>query len=129
MAHFAQLDPTNTVLRVIVIGNDAITDPETGEENESLGVPLCQSHFGDDTVCKQTSYNQYFRIRFAGIGFTYDEDRDAFIPPKPHPSWILNDETTIWEPPGGWPENLGEVPGPWYQWDESGQEWILLGHD
>ena len=134
MAHFAQIDtsgrwPTNTVVNVIVISNEDIRDPVTNQDDEETGVALCRGHFGEDTEWKQTSISGRFRGRYAGIGFTYDEARDVFLDPQPHPSWTLNETTTEWEPPGGYPADFGEVPGPWYQWDEDEQEWILLGHD
>jgi hypothetical protein len=97
MAHFAQLESaTNTVLRVIVISNEAITD-ETGQEHESLGIALCQQLYGADTAWVQTSYNSQFRRYYAGVGFGYDAAKDVFILPKPSgDGWILDPDTLEW---------------------------------
>lgn len=80
MAHFAELDSNNTVLRVLVVSNDDITD-ENGDEQEELGVAFLQGLLGEDTIWKQTSYNNNFRGTYAGIGYTYDEENDVFVPP------------------------------------------------
>jgi hypothetical protein len=98
MAHFAKLDFTNTVVQVLVVSNDELLDSQ-GIENESLGVTFLQSLFGNDTTWKQTSYNQNFRKNYAGIGYTYSYEKDAFIPPMPddEESWTLNEETLQWE--------------------------------
>ena len=82
MAHFAELDSNNTVLRVLVVSNDDITD-ENGQEQEALGITFLQNLFGADTQWVQTSYNNNFRGTYAGIGFTYDEENDVFLPPQP----------------------------------------------
>jgi hypothetical protein len=94
MAHFAQLE-NNTVIRVIVIGNDDIMDAN-GNESEAIGQAFCQQ-FGEGTYV-QTSYNGTFRKNYAGIGFTYDSQRDAFIPPKPPIDVDFNEETCRWIP-------------------------------
>ena len=94
MAHFAELDATNTVTQVIVVHNNELLD--NGVESEAKGIAFCQSLFGGNWV--QTSYNGNIRKNFAGIGYTYDSVRDAFIPPKPEEGeWILNEDTCIWE--------------------------------
>jgi len=94
MAHFAQLDESNNVLQVIVVNNNELLD--NGIESEAKGIEFCQSLFGGNWV--QTSYNNNFRKNYAGIGYFYDESKDAFIPPKPkNGNWILNEETCIWE--------------------------------
>ena len=94
MAHFAELDATNTVTQVIVVHNNELLD--NGVESEAKGIAFCQSLFGGNWV--QTSYNASIRKNFAGIGYTYDEVRDAFIPPKPEiGEWILNEDTCKWE--------------------------------
>ena len=84
MAHFAELDSSNVVLRVLVVSNDDITD-DNGQEQESLGVAFLQGLLGADTRWVQTSYNGNFRGRYAGIGFTYDPDTDEFVEPEPEP--------------------------------------------
>jgi lipocalin len=94
MAHFAQLE-NNTVIRVIVIGNDDIKD-EHGNESEAIGQAFCQQ-FGEGTYL-QTSYNNSFRKNYAGIRFTYDPQRDAFIPPKPSDDVDFDEETCRWIP-------------------------------
>jgi hypothetical protein len=94
MAHFAQLDESNIVTQVIVVHNNELLD--NGVESEAKGVAFCQSLLGGNWV--QTSYNGNTRKNFAGIGFTYDQARDAFIPPKPKEgNWVLNEDTCIWE--------------------------------
>ena len=82
MAHFAELDSNNTVLRVLVVDNMMIKD-EQGNEVEQLGIDFLKSLFGQETVWMQTSYNGNMRKNYAGIGYTYDQTRDAFINPKP----------------------------------------------
>ena len=127
MAHFAQLDENNTVLQVLVIGNDDTSD-ENGNEVEAIGVEFCKSLFGSNTIWKQTSYNTKggehllggtpFRKNYAAIGFKYDETLDAFIPPKPFPSWTLNEDTCLWEAPIPMPTDDKD-----YIWNEENQTW------
>jgi hypothetical protein len=98
MAHFAQIDNTNIVLQVIVVNNEVINNAE-GLDGEATGIAFCQSLYGAETKWLQTSYNGSFRKNFAGIGYTYDETRDAFIPPKPaEGNWIFSEEIYRWEP-------------------------------
>ena len=119
MAHFAQLDADNVVLDVIVINNAVIKDLPF-PESEPLGVAFCQSLYGADTVWKQTSYSANFRGAYAGIGYTYDATRDAFIAPKPEEgTWVLNENTCQWERPVEMPKD-----GKTYNWDEATQSWI-----
>lgn len=126
MAHFAELDQNNTVLRVIVVANEETQDIN-GVENEELGIAYCRRLFGLNTNWRQTSYNGNIRFRYAGIGYTYDEVLDAFIPPKPYPSWILNPATADWEAPIPRPELTPEeiAAGYYYTWDETNQNWEL----
>lgn len=93
MAHFAELDENNLVKQVIVVHNNELLD--NGVESEAKGIAFCQSLFGGNW--KQTSYNGNIRKNYAGIGYTYDEERDAFIPPKPEGDWVLNEDTCQWE--------------------------------
>lgn len=94
MAHFAELDETNIVKQVIVIHNNELLD--NGAESEAKGAAFCQSLFGGTWV--QTSYNGNIRKNFAGIGFTYDPIRDAFIAPKPaEGNWELDEDTCQWK--------------------------------
>lgn len=114
MAHFAELDENNVVLRVIVVSNDDCKDAE-GNESEEVGIEFCYNLLGG--TWKQTSYNGNMRFRYAGIGYTYDPIRDAFIAPQPFSSWVLNEETTEWEAP---------IPRPTeglYIWNEDDQRW------
>ena len=119
MAHFAQVDETNTVLQVLVVNNTDITN-EHGEEVEQLGIAWLQQLFGADTRWIQTSYNNKFRVRYAGIGYTYDPTLDAFLIPQPFPSWVLNETTCLWEPPIPMPNDATTVP---YSWNETLQQW------
>jgi hypothetical protein len=99
MAHFAELDANNFVLRVIVVGNDMILDSQ-GQESEQVGIAFCKSLFGVDTRWIQTSYNGNIRKNYAGIGFTYDQTRDAFIEPQPEgEGWLLDETTCQWRNP------------------------------
>jgi hypothetical protein len=107
MAHFAEIDENNIVLRVLVTNNDF--------PNE--GYNWLIENLGGTWI--KTSYNANIRKNFAGIGYTYDEGRDAFIPPKPYESWILNEDTCQWEAPTAYPTD-----GKLYTWDEDSQEWI-----
>jgi len=116
MAHFAELDSNNVVLRVIVVG-DKDTADVNGNEVESIGVSFCQKLLGGNW--KQTSYNGNKRKNYAGAGFTYDAAIDAFVPPKPYPSWVLNNETAQWVAPVPMPTD-----GKKYTWDEATQSWV-----
>jgi hypothetical protein len=119
MAHFAQLDENNIVLRVIVISNNDAPDPSP-ENSEEAGINFI-NHLatGDESLLgtwRQTSYNDTFRKQFAKIGDTYNEELDMFISPKPFPSWSL-DENGDWLPPIPCP-----VPG--MMWEEETQSWV-----
>lgn len=119
MAHYAFLDPDNIVTEVIV-GKD---EGEDGTDWEA--------HYGNfrQQICKRTSYNSIggqhslggtpFRKNYAGIGYTYDPNRDAFIPPQPYPSWLLNEDTCLWDPPVPYPDGDGR-----YTWDEISGSWL-----
>jgi hypothetical protein len=96
MAYFAELDENNVVLRVISVSNEITT--QNSEEQEQLGINFCQNLFGG--IWLQTSFNNRIRKNYAGPGFVYDADRDAFIPPKPQgDGWVLNEETCLWSNP------------------------------
>jgi len=114
MAHFAQINSDNVVTQVIVVSNG---DCGGGEYpgSDSIGADFCHKLLGG--TWKQTSYNNNFRKRYAGIGYTFNEELDAFIAPKPYPSWTLNETTADWEAPVARPET-----GTW-TWDEANQEW------
>jgi hypothetical protein len=96
MAHFAELDDSGTVIRVIVVINELMLD-DNGHESEPVGAAYCQSLFGAETRWAQTSYSGKFRKNYAGIGYTFDTQRDAFIPPKPNGDhWLLDEGTCQW---------------------------------
>jgi len=115
MAHFAELDANNVVLRVIVVGNKDTSDA-SGVEKESIGKAFCERLFGGNWV--QTSYNGNIRKRYAGIGYSYDPALDAFIAPQPYPSWTLDDNAD-WQAPVPMPSD-----GKMYAWDEDAQAWV-----
>lgn len=135
MAHYAELDENNVVLRVIVV-SDEDAGPPPGIEGEAFCAKLLGGRW------KQTSYNTRcglhydsstntpdggvpFRKNYAGIGSVYDEVRDAFISPTPYPSWVLNETTCCWEPPV--PQPLDPAPdGYVYQWSEAAAGWVLV---
>lgn len=110
MAHWAELDENNKVLRVLVGNND---DPAGDEGHQWL-----VDNLGGTWV--KTSYNSTIRKNFAGVDYTYDAERDAFIPPKPYNSWILDEDTCLWNPPVEYPTD-----GIVREWDESTLSWIL----
>jgi hypothetical protein len=124
MAHFAKLGTGNIVERVAVVSNDVAT-------SEQAGVDFLNNLHGSRDVWKQTSYNTYagqhklggtpFRKNYADVGFFYDEEKDAFIPPKPYNSWILNDDTCRWEAPINYPDDDKN-----YEWNEQTQSWEEL---
>lgn len=121
MAHFAELGENNVVLRVIVVANSDTAD-ENGNEVEAIGTTFCRNLLGG--TWKQTSYNGNFRKNYAGIGYTYDSQRDAFIPPKPFNSWLLNETTCNWEAPVALPQDAGTGDPPkFYTWNEDILNW------
>jgi len=113
MAHFAKIE-NNIVTQIIVISNEELVGDFP--ENESMGIEICNSLIEGDW--KQTSYNNNFRVRFAGIGYEYNAEHDAFIVPSPYPSWVLNLETFIYEAPVAMPED-----GKKYVWSEDNLNW------
>jgi hypothetical protein len=118
MAHFAQIDENNIVLQVLVVSNSDINDLPF-PDSEPVGCQFLQTLFGPNTEWKQTSYNSNFRKNYAGIGYVYDSALNAFISPKPYPSWLLNTNTCIWEPPVAKPDD-GKI----YIWSEEEQKWV-----
>ena len=124
MAHFAKLDENNIVITVLVIADsDAPTEAE--------GEAFCKNLFKVTNTFKQTSYNTQegvhllggtpFRKNFAGIGYEYDSSRDAFIPPKPFASWVLDESTCVWEAPVARPND-----GKYYDWNEENRQWVEI---
>nr|BAR34349.1 hypothetical protein [uncultured Mediterranean phage uvMED] len=133
MAHFAQLDENNVVTQVIVVSNDDTSD-SNGTETESIGVAFCQKLLGADTNWKQTSYNSSMRVRYAGIGYSYNAELDAFVPPQPYASWTLDSGTADWVSPLGAAPALTDEQteaGSYYRWDEDAYQadntagWVL----
>ena len=118
MAHFAKLDDNNIVLAVHVVNNDVIT--VNNVESEQAGIDFLTELHGYPKW-KQTSYSGSMRKNYAGVGYSYNSELDAFISPKPYESWILNTDTCKWEAP---------IPVPSldkrYNWDEESQSWIEL---
>ena len=114
MAHFAQLDENNVVVSVIVVDNKDTADAN-GVEKEYIGASFCERLFGG--TWKQTSYNANFRKNYAGIGYSYRADIDAFVPPQTFPSWTL-DADAKWQAPVVMPTDGGM-----YSWNEANQAW------
>lgn len=117
MAHFAKIE-NGIVTQVIVVGN-ADTASADGVEKEYIGVAFCERLFGGEW--KQTSYNGNIRKNYAGIGYTFDESRNAFIAPQPYLSWTLVEETCQWIAPVSYPTN-----GKLYNWDEPTLTWVEI---
>lgn len=115
MAHYAQIDENNIVTQVIVIDNKDTADAN-GVEKEYIGAAFCERLFGG--TWKQTSYNGNIRKNYAGIGYTYNADIDAFVPPKPYASWTL-DANAQWQAPTAMPTD-----GKMYSWNEESQTWV-----
>ena len=114
MAHFAKLGVGNIIETVHVVSNDIAT-------TEQAGVDFLNKLYNTRDVWKQTSYNNNIRKNFAGIGYTYDQTRDAFIPKKPFNSWILNETTCQWEAPVALPDTENR-----YNWNEINQNWDII---
>ena len=127
MAHFAKLGTGNIVEQVISINNSVITDAN-GVEQEQLGNDFINKLYNTRDVWKQTSYNNNIRKNYAGIGYTYDQARDAFIAPKPFNSWVLNEDTCRWEAPVAKPTLTQEQidNNNYYRWNETIQNWELI---
>lgn len=125
MAHFAEIDESNVVLRVIVVNNNELQD-ENGQESEAKGIAFCRSIFGQNTNWLQTSYSGSLRKNFAGVGSIYRLDLDAFIGMQPYPSWVL-DENAQWQAPVPKPTETNYTPEgepmDWY-WSEPNLKWV-----
>jgi hypothetical protein len=130
MAYFAKLGTGNIVEQVISINNAVITDAN-GIEQEQLGVDFINKLYNTRDVWKQTSYNNNIRKNFAGIGYQYDQTRNAFIAPQPFNSWILNEQTCLWEAPVAMPELTQEQIDNknYYAWNESIINWELKNNE
>ena len=125
MAHFAKIGLNSKVMSVNSVHNNELKD-SNGVEQENLGIEFL-TNLHKWPIWKQTSYNSNIRKNFAGIGYTYDEDRDAFIAPKPYDSWILNEESCQWEAPVARPELTEEQinNNNYYSWNEETKQWDL----
>lgn len=120
MAHFAKLDDNNIVISVHVIDNSIINID--GNEIEELGINFLTNLHGH-SKWKQTSYSNSFRKNYASIGYSYDEERDAFIAPKIYNSWILNENTCQWESPVPYPRGESDDSIAW-AWDDNLISWV-----
>lgn len=120
MAYFAELDSTNTVIRVLSVSNDNCPDP--APDNEQQGIAFLES-LGLGANWKQTSYHGTFRLRYAGPGYSYDPINDVFIEPQPFPSWTL-DENFQWQPPIAYPTDGGI-----YVWNDEEENWMPVVSD
>jgi hypothetical protein len=114
MAHFAKLGTGNIIEQVIVVSNDIATTEQAGSD-------FINKLYNTRDVWKQTSYNGNIRKNYAGVGFKYDQERDAFIAPKPYVSWILNEDTCQWEAPVALPDTENR-----YNWNETTTTWDLV---
>jgi hypothetical protein len=123
MAHFAKLDDDNIITQVIVV-SDADCKDQDGNEVEAIGVAFCNNLLGGRWV--QTSYNGNIRKRYAGIGYSYNEQYDVFIAPKPYNSWTLNVTTFDWDPPVPYPTESFDLENlSYYTWNETNRTWDL----
>jgi hypothetical protein len=132
MASFAKIGMNGKVIAVHSVVNKVLHD-SNGIEREDIGIDFLTKLYGW-SIWKQTSYNTHagvhslggtpLRKNFAGIGYTYDEDRDAFIPKKPYPSWVLNETTCLWEAPVAMPTEQLEN-NQYYSWNESAINWEI----
>jgi len=129
MASFAKIE-NNIVITVHSVVNEVLKDSNEIEQ-ENIGIEFLKTLYNEpNAIWKQTSYNTNggvhklggtpFRKNHAGIGYTYDSNRDAFIPPKPYNSWVLNETTCLWEAPIAYPND-----GQFYKWNEQTLNWIL----
>jgi hypothetical protein len=130
MASFAKLNSENIVTTVVSVVNEVLKD-SNGVEQENIGTEFLRTLYNEPNAnWKQTSYNTHrnvhslggtpFRKNYAGIGYQYDSQRDAFIPIKPYNSWVLNEQTCSWEAPISYPTD-----GQRYNWNEETQSWTL----
>ena len=119
MATFAKIGLNSKVIESLSVHNDVLKDAN-GMEQEALGIDFLTKLTGW-AIWRQTSYNNNMRKNHAGIGYSYDEERDAFIPPKPYPSWLLDEDTCLWDSPTPYPDD-----GNRYEWNESNQSWDAI---
>jgi hypothetical protein len=116
MAHYAKIGIGNIVTKVHVLSNEVLM--KDGVENAQQGIEFLQNLYNNKDLYIQTSYSGTFRKNYAGVGYKYDQARDAFIPPQPYPSWLLDDDTCQWNAPTAYPDD-----GKKYEWDEDTTSW------
>jgi hypothetical protein len=123
MAHYAFLDSNNIVTEVITGVDEDVTQIDLDGTQVGGSQEAWETFYGNikNQVCKRTSYNNNYRKNYAGIGYKYDQERDAFIPPKPFNKWVLNEETCIWESPVPYPDDENQ-----YVWNDNKSEWELI---
>lgn len=121
MAHFAELDSDNNVINIVVVANDHLLD-DTNVESEQKGILYLKNLLGPDRIWVQTSWNGKIRKRHAGVGYTYDPVRDAFIVPRPHNGWVLDDDAE-WVPPIPYPL---DDENNFYTWDDNLENWVVV---
>ena len=120
MAYFARLNQDNVVTDVRTVHNNIIKDKD-GKEQEQLGIDWLVKRHGS-SWWKKTSYNGTIRKHYAGVGWHYDPDGDAFYEPQPFPSWTLNKSTYTWEPPTALPSDKTKL----YDWNELDRKWDVV---
>lgn len=122
MAHFARLDQNNVVVDVNAVHNNELLD--NGTESEAKGIAFLTNWSGGYTNWRQTSYNATFRKNYAGVGYTYDAARDAFVPPQPYVSWVLDEQSCQWTAPTPMPADSKH-----YAWDEPTVAWVEINQE
>jgi hypothetical protein len=123
MAHYTFLDSNNIVTEVITGVDEEIIQTDLNGTQVGGSSEAWETFYGNirNQVCKRTSYNGNYRKNYAGIGYKYDQERDAFIPPKPFNKWVLNEETCQWESPVPYPDDENQ-----YVWNDNKSEWELI---
>ena len=126
MAHYAEISPDNVVLNVLYVTNDIITD-ENNNEVDSLGVQHLRNNINPNANYVRTSYSGSIREKYAGVGDLYHTESDKFYSPQPFPSWTLNTDTLVWEPPTAKPTLTEEQSnvGSFYYWNEETRSWVF----
>ena len=122
MAHFARLDQNNVVVDVNAVHNNELLD--NGTESEAKGIDFLTNWSGGYANWRQTSYNATFRKNYAGVGYTYDAARDAFVPPQPYASWVLDEQSCQWTAPTPMPADDKR-----YAWDEPTVAWVEINQE
>ena len=123
MAHYAFLDLNNIVTEVVTGVDEEVVQTDLDGTQVGGSSEAWETFYGNirNQVCKRTSYNGNYRKNYAGIGYKYDQERDAFIPPKPFNKWVLNEDTCQWESPVPYPDDENQ-----YVWNDNKSEWELI---